>query len=361
MVRRPGAAFGGPTSRVFCRNSSDFAHGLRHRRDGLGRGSVKPGVYRRGAPPVAVVGREAGALCSTRSSRVLDNRKNACCAHGQRDTKAPGRRLAQDANVRVALERAGIHAVYMQKDARRAYRARMDTFCLGGQTALLLWQQLRCLERPRLDRLEPLAGRLDKLHMTLTRAQRLGTGGEPIASLRGRLDNALRDVPGLGSAVPDACVSGLPYLPDPLDLLVSSRSARHHATGKRFHLWSGSLPPGSLAAMGEGVLVSMPEFALLHRACEVDFVQLVLLAYELCGAYALDRSGLAGALRCQQLTSSTRLARFLENVGSVRGGESLGRLCVMLSTGRRRQARRPRWCWPACRARWAATGCPCPS
>ncbi len=77
--------------------------------------------------------------------------------------------------------------------------------------------------------------------------------------------------------------------------------------------------------MGEGVLVSMPEFALLHRACEVDFVQLVLLAYELCGAYALDRSGLAGALRCQQLTSSTRLARFLENVGSVRGGERLGR------------------------------------
>ncbi len=191
----------------------------------------------------------------------------------------------------------------------------MDNIYLCGRTALLVWQRLRCLERPRLDALAPLADRLRQLGIAPARVRLIGTAGGTDAPAR------------LASIPHTAGVS------EPLELLVASREARHHAHGVIHRLWSGPVPPSAFAALGQGVYLSMPEFVFLQLARQSDPCSAMLLGYEICGAYALERLGEPASTRCQPLTSTARVAHFLGEAGAARGVEKAMRALRLVVGG----------------------------
>lgn len=177
----------------------------------------------------------------------------------------------------------------------------MDNIYLCGHTALLIWQRLRCSERPRLDDLAPLTDRLRQLGMAPARVRLISAAGGSDALAR------LADIP---------CAADIP---EPLELLVASREARHHARGVTHRLWGNPIPPRAFAALGQGVFVSMPEFVFLQLARQLDLCSAMLLGYEMCGSYTLERLGEAASPRCQPLTSTARIAHFLDETRTAHG------------------------------------------
>lgn len=87
------------------------------------------------------------------------------------------------------------------------------------------------------------------------------------------------------------------------------------------------LPPAlrglSFACLEEGVYVCPPELCLLTAANSLSAAHYLLLAYEYCGKYVLDRGIGRGMGSRPPLTSSAALTDFLEVASGMRGTRSL--------------------------------------
>lgn len=75
----------------------------------------------------------------------------------------------------------------------------------------------------------------------------------------------------------------------PLHTLVSNRKERTNPALIEHHLWSGPLPSEAIWETDHGVQVASPLFTLLTLAPYVSETQLLMMAYEMCGAFAVFR------------------------------------------------------------------------
>jgi len=73
-----------------------------------------------------------------------------------------------------------------------------------------------------------------------------------------------------------------------LDILVGSSNARKVSAGVRSHICSLPLARGSLLEVGSSFLVCSPEFCFLQLARELPFPELIRLGFELCGTYQIQ-------------------------------------------------------------------------
>jgi len=102
----------------------------------------------------------------------------------------------------------------------------------------------------------------------------------------------------------------------PIDLLVGSPHMRRYSALKRPHAWVHPLTSGSFYKIASQVYVSSPEFCFLQMASLLDFVDLVMLAYELCGYYTVSENGM---FTCTRLTSLELLGDFAHRCAGSRG------------------------------------------
>ena len=111
----------------------------------------------------------------------------------------------------------------------------------------------------------------------------------------------------------------------PVDVLVFNEGERRRSKDVRCHVWKTIVPEGAFYR-ARGEFVSSPEFTFVQMATELSIEQLVALGCELCGTYVLLPKNVRhpSALdempkRTSPLTSTSKIAEFLENVGKVNG------------------------------------------
>ncbi|MBQ9001482.1 MAG: hypothetical protein IJ087_06480 [Eggerthellaceae bacterium] len=111
----------------------------------------------------------------------------------------------------------------------------------------------------------------------------------------------------------------------PIDVLVFNVDSRRRSSSVACHVWQTRLPQNSFYRT-RGVYVSSPEFVFLQMASVLPIEQLVALGCELCGRYVLLPKGAthlgsidAMPTRLTPLTSTTRIASFLESAGKAKG------------------------------------------
>ncbi|MDO4538930.1 MAG: hypothetical protein Q4B54_12270 [Coriobacteriales bacterium] len=104
----------------------------------------------------------------------------------------------------------------------------------------------------------------------------------------------------------------------PLDVLVPTRESRRY--GKQFvpHLWGGGIQRGAFRRVAKDIYISSPEFLYVQLASEIDEIELARLALELCGTYRLVQN-MHYRRHCPALTSTAKLARFIERSAGSRG------------------------------------------
>ena len=99
------------------------------------------------------------------------------------------------------------------------------------------------------------------------------------------------------------------------------------------HVWSTSIPAGSLVKLCRGVYCCTPEYLLLQLSLTLPFSLLVELAYEFCGAYSTSHWGLLPYTRCQPLTSLESLRLYAvkaKGVAGTKGAKGATKLCRAL-------------------------------
>ena len=74
----------------------------------------------------------------------------------------------------------------------------------------------------------------------------------------------------------------------PIDVMVSTLSARRPSENMRPHVFSGTFPGGSFVNAGNGLYVSSPELCFFQMASEYALAKLIELGIELCGSYSLS-------------------------------------------------------------------------
>jgi len=110
---------------------------------------------------------------------------------------------------------------------------------------------------------------------------------------------------------------------NPVYLAVSEKSQRPKTKLIRSTIYgSNSLPPNSFINLGYNVAMSCPELLFVEMASVMDFPLLVMLGYELCGAFARDpdnpRNGDV-VMFIDPVTSVERIADYLDRAKRVRG------------------------------------------
>ena len=130
-----------------------------------------------------------------------------------------------------------------------------------------------------------------------------------------------------------ACSPLLASLAQPLELLVSSASARIGNDLVRTHVMSAPLPAGSTIEIAPGVRVVSPELLPALMAPRLTELELIFLLSELLGTYAIDLARQKGMWqRREPLTTPGRIRALLDALGTVRGvgmvRHALQRACV---------------------------------
>ena len=73
----------------------------------------------------------------------------------------------------------------------------------------------------------------------------------------------------------------------PVNILVSSKTAKRKTKTFKSRVHTGSTPDGCFVSIGDEVAVSSPEFCFFQMAGELPLVKLIELGLELCGTYSL--------------------------------------------------------------------------
>ena len=134
----------------------------------------------------------------------------------------------------------------------------------------------------------------------------------------------------------------LKVLSRPLHVMLGSQSARRVHRQVVQHIYGGKTPAGCFVSVGEGIMITSPEFCFLQLADELPLVKLIELGYELCGTYSmpvsLDSAKGAGQpargfnLRLP-ITSTKKLKAFLEQVPGVKGHKKAVRALRYIADG----------------------------
>ena len=110
-------------------------------------------------------------------------------------------------------------------------------------------------------------------------------------------------------------------LETPLHVLVGSGNARKASRKLHCHVSTGKFPEMSFIRMDSGLTISSPELCFLQMAGELPLVGLVVLGYEFCGSYRLDKERAEGKgfREDQPLTSVNRLSSYIERAAGSKG------------------------------------------
>lgn len=73
----------------------------------------------------------------------------------------------------------------------------------------------------------------------------------------------------------------------PIHIMLSNPNARRAVARVKQHIFSAATPAGCFVNIGNGLMISSPEFCFLQLANELPLVKLIELGYELCGAYSM--------------------------------------------------------------------------
>ncbi len=132
----------------------------------------------------------------------------------------------------------------------------------------------------------------------------------------------------------------LEKLSRPVNLLANSRQERRTTKLAIIHCMQSQLPAGSLVELGTlhalesqpqeepaeeetsrfsgSVLVATPEFCLVQMASMLPTWELIELAFELCGSYALSPSSPRGYIPRTPLSTPEKLQAFTENAAGIK-------------------------------------------
>jgi len=100
----------------------------------------------------------------------------------------------------------------------------------------------------------------------------------------------------------------------PLHILVGSDNARKVSCDLRSHINAGTFPRGSFVQGGTGLIMSSPELCFLQMASELSLAELIMLGFELCGTYRIDKISEPdkGFRNDLPLTNSAKLDSFID-------------------------------------------------
>lgn len=106
------------------------------------------------------------------------------------------------------------------------------------------------------------------------------------------------------------------WLGRPLHVLVADAATRRNSEGAVCHVWSAALPKGAVLDSENGFCVCAPELTFLQMAESMELVDLVELAFELCGTYDIS----TGEVRsCAPLTTVAKLKAYASKAEGARG------------------------------------------
>ena len=150
-------------------------------------------------------------------------------------------------------------------------------------------------------------------------------------------------------------VGGLSF---PLHVMLADPGARRASRQQmRQHVFRGETPNGCFVGVGEGLMVSSPEFCFLQLADELPLVKLIELGYELCGTYSMPATAAQdgklvlpardsgeqldgkpispknGFSARPPLTGTKKLAAFLARMPGVKGHQKAMRALSYISDG----------------------------
>ena len=108
----------------------------------------------------------------------------------------------------------------------------------------------------------------------------------------------------------------------PLTLVVPDAVSRGKSQELACRVWKPPAGAYSFVRVGKGLYASRPEACFLQMATRLERVRLVLLAFELCGTYALD-DGHPNGFRTREkpLTSVASLRRFAQKAAGMKGSK----------------------------------------
>lgn len=82
----------------------------------------------------------------------------------------------------------------------------------------------------------------------------------------------------------------LPSLQTPFHIVIPDPKTRMRSQDINTHLHSTTPPRSAFRSIGNGIFISSPELCFLQQAATLDFIELIVYGFELCGTYALDFS-----------------------------------------------------------------------
>ena len=118
-------------------------------------------------------------------------------------------------------------------------------------------------------------------HETALEYWRLHFGGGDISA--SRRQTVLPVKPPEAGLLQAGITEGLTF---PLHIMLGSQCARRKSQSTRQHVFSTATPSGCFLNVGDGLMVSSPEFCFLQMAEKLPLVKLIELGYELCGTYS---------------------------------------------------------------------------
>lgn len=113
----------------------------------------------------------------------------------------------------------------------------------------------------------------------------------------------------------------------PVHILVSSAKHRRYTFECKEHVCSVSLRGRSFYRLSKGMYVAAPALAFVQVAsCEKNLIALHELAYELCGTYQTQRTGVAASYDARSLSSVRDLRGFVSTNHSIDGARKVKRI-----------------------------------
>ena len=127
-------------------------------------------------------------------------------------------------------------------------------------------------------------------------------------------------------------------LNQPIHITIRNQSARRVSTEVMQHVFGGHTPVGCFMNVGNGLMVSSPEFCFLQMADQMTIIELIELGYELCGVYSLPLANdpaipEKGFYDRQPLTSIKQLRVFLDSMPGVKRRKKALRALHYLQNG----------------------------
>ena len=126
---------------------------------------------------------------------------------------------------------------------------------------------------------------------------------------------------------------GFVFLASPVHLLVADKQQRVQSPSFASHVRSSTLPTGSVIFATKDVAVCSPELCFVQMATTLSFPKLVELGFELCGTYGIRVEGKGGFEKRHPLTSTKRIAHFLELACSMHGSRIAKRALTHIVDG----------------------------